>query len=124
MAGPSTGSNGADPASAGVPDRGTNKGTRTIALLLGVLVALGGAYLLFFLSLLMIGFSFDAPGSHFTDSGFGLRLLILWPPVSLLLVAIAAFICIFRSSLRPLWIALGLFAGTILAFVVAVALFA
>jgi hypothetical protein len=82
-------------------------------LLLGALAALAADYFLFFFSVLMIGFSFDAPGSHFTDEGLWLRLLLLWPPVSLLLVAIAAVICIFRRSLRLLWIALGLFVGTV-----------
>jgi hypothetical protein len=91
-------------------------------LIIGALVALAGAYLLFFLSMLMIGFSFDAPGSHFTDSGVWLRLLMLWPPVSLLLVAIAAIMCIFRVSLRLLWVALGAFAATIVAIVLALSL--
>lgn len=115
---------GAEPTPAGASDRHGNKGARTIILLLGALAALGGAYLLFFLSMLMIGFSFDAPGSHFTDSGVWLRLLMLWPPVSLLLVAIAAVVCIFGRSLRLLWIALGLFVGTIVAIFVAMSLFA
>lgn len=96
-------------------DDGGHGGARTIFLAMGALAALAGAYLLFFFSVLMIGFSFDAPGSHFTDSGLWLRLLALWPPVSLLLVAVAAIVCIFRPSLRPLWIALGFFGGTIVA---------
>jgi hypothetical protein len=115
---------GAEPTPTGASDRNGNKGARTVVLLLGALGALGGAYLLFFLSMLMIGFSFDAPGSHFTDSGLWLRLLMLWPPVSLLLVAIAAAVCIFRPSLRLLWIALGLFAGTIVAISIAMSLLA
>ncbi len=101
------------------PDPAGTNGMRTALLIIGALVALGGAYLLFFLSLLMIGFSFDAPGAKFWDSGAWLRLLALWPPTSLLLVAIAAVVCIFRPSLRLLWIALSIFAATIVAIVTA-----
>jgi hypothetical protein len=111
-----------DLAAAQAPDRRENSGTRTILLISGALVALLGTYLLAFLSMLMIGFSFDAPGSHFSDSGLWFRLLMLWPPASLFLVAIAAIICIFRESLRLLWIALGIFAATVLAIVVALSL--
>ncbi|WP_439568190.1 hypothetical protein [Sphingopyxis sp.] len=98
-----------------ISDPAGTKGVRTALLIIGALVALAGAYLLFFLSLLMIGFSFDAPGAKFWDSGAWLRLLALWPPTSLLLVAIAAVVCIFRASLRLLWIALGIFAATAVA---------
>ncbi len=100
-------------------DPAGSKSVRTVFLIIGALVALAGAYLLFFLSLLMIGFSYDAPGAKFWDSGAWLRLLALWPPTSLLLVAIAAIVCIFRPSLRWLWIALGIFAATIVAIVIA-----
>jgi multisubunit Na+/H+ antiporter MnhC subunit len=102
------------------PDPAAKKGTRTALLILTALVAGAGAYLFLFFSMLMIGFSFDAPGSHFTDDGFWLRLLMLWPPTSLALVGIAAIFCIFRPSLRPLWIALGLFGATILAMLIAI----
>lgn len=114
---------GANDARAGETGAGETGSPRTILLILGALAALGGACLLAFLSILMIAFSYDAPGSHFSDSGFWLRLLILWPPVSALLVAIAAIVCIFRTSLRLLWIALGAFAATIAAFSVALSLF-
>lgn len=82
------------------------KGGRAAKLIVSAVVALVLAFILSFISILLIGFSFDAPGSHFTDSGLWFRLLILWPPVSLLLVALASIACIFLKSLRLLWIAL------------------
>lgn len=99
------------------------RGGRTVWLLLGAAAALALTYILSFISTLLIGFSFDAPGSHFADSGLWFRLLILWPPVSLFLVACAAIACIFLKSLRLVWIALGLFAATIAAMVIAVSVF-
>lgn len=92
-------------------------------LALGAVAALVLAFVALFFSVLLLGFSFDAPGSHFMDSGLWFRLLILWPPLSLVLVALAAVTSIFRKSLRLLWIALGLLAGTIVAMTIAVSIF-
>lgn len=106
-----------------MPTRSNHAGTmngRTAKLILGAVVASALAVMLSFISILLIGFSFDAPGSHFTDSGLWLRLLVLWPPVSLFLVALAAIACIFLRSLRLLWIASGLFAATAAAIAIAI----
>ncbi|MDQ8755340.1 hypothetical protein RCO27_03780 [Sphingosinicella sp. LHD-64] len=105
----------APPPPSGPPGPGAG---RAIALALVGLGAVVLAYFGFFFAILIIGFSFDTPGAHFTDSGLWFRLLALWPPVSLLLVALAAVIGIFTGTLRLLWIALGLFVASIVVIVI------